>query len=167
SIMKGLLFVLLTLPTWSFAVSRVGGGKVRSLNSGFELNVQSPFMVATLEKESVRCLGPDAITVNNGTLISLNQYFEITEFNNEFENVNSLDKEQLIHRFQDSGWSEQSSSMSCALSMRYEQDGAVAYFITWGKGKGLAIKGTDTSDTVKMIENALKTLQVPTGCEWR
>ena len=128
------------------AVSRVGGGKIQSMKSGFELSVAPLFKTADVPQETVRCLGPIGM-IQQGFQVNMGiQYFEVAEFSNEFSDATNLSKQDLVARFSKSEWKEIYSS-ECPLTMKLKNEAVTAYFVTWGNGKGFVMKGTTTSLT--------------------
>ena len=148
------------------AVSRIGGGKIQSVRSGFEMNISGLFKIADIQNDSVRCLRPVSINQRGLTSSMGTQFFEISEFSNEFADATSLSAEKIVARFEKSGW-KKISSPSCQVVMKLHTNGAIAYLATWGSGKGFVMKGTPTAQTEQVMREALTSLTISGGCSWK
>lgn len=167
--MKSILTVTVALfftASFAGAVSRIGGGKIQSVSSGFEMNVNLLFSPADIQNDSVRCLGPISVIQRGANATMGTQYFEVSEFAREFPDATSANSQELITRFEKSGWKAQPSE-NCNTVLRLRTDGAVAYIVTWGSGKGFVMKGTPTAQTEQAMREALLSLKINGGCAWK
>jgi hypothetical protein len=165
-IQSSIFIIALMLASIGHAVSRVGGGKIQSLESGFEFSIDSAFKTSQVTEDSVQCLGPVGIIRQETTVSAGTQYFEVSEFRTEFPDATALTKKELIARFEKSNW-QAAQSQACELVLRSYSPGIVAYIVTWGSGKGFVIKGTDSADTQRAIQKAFETLKVTSECQWK
>ncbi|WP_142698815.1 hypothetical protein [Bdellovibrio sp. ZAP7] len=163
---RPILLAILLASTTSHAVSRVGGGKVRSLRSGFEASIESLFVTTQSSEQMVRCSGPIGPIRQTKSFSTGTQYFEISEFADEFTNATALSKKQLTDRFEKSQWQEVKKAQ-CDLTLKQRTSGVVAYIVTWGHGKGFVMKGTDSPDTNRAMDKVLATLKITSECSWK
>lgn len=166
--MKKLLLTLSFLCLWtdlSGAVSRVGGGKVSSQSSGFQMQVPPHFSnLKSIGNAAVRAEGPAVYKSGIGVT---SQFVDITEFQSEFPDLTDYRREQIQQRLSESRWQEVSSHQDCALIMKSTNSQIVAIIATWGKGKGFVLKGPRLSEVDRAMQEMLSTLTLePGSCAW-
>lgn len=167
--MKSLLLavgLLIAYPlSHSEAVSRVGGGKVKSQSSGFELELPAPFTYSEdIAGLRVKALGPVVFVANKGMI---SQYVEISEFHDDFAEVVNLSAQELNTRFTTNNWTALGNSRECVLILRNQSPSIAAYIVTWGSGKGLVLKGPRLPDVEKAMQSMLESLSITGGCAWK
>lgn len=164
---KTLIFITLLIAwtTLSRAVSRVGGGKISSLSSGFEMIVPQNFtnLFAT-RTESVRAEGPPVYVYGRGVTT---QFVDITEFQDDFSDFTNYSALEIRQRLEKSNWRLVSES-DCILIMKNNDPKIVAYIGTWGMGKGFVLKGLNLPDVDQAMIGMLGSLRITTGsCTWK
>lgn len=166
--MKKLIFSISLLCLWadpSGAVSRVGGGKVRSQSSGFEM--QTPQYFAQLKDigtQAVRAEGPAVYISGRGVT---NQFVDITEFRSDFPDLVSMNRAEIRQRLEASRWQELPASQGCVLVMKNANPQIAAVIATWGNGKGFVLKGRNLPDVNTAMQEMLTTLSIePGSCAW-
>ena len=167
--MKQLILSFSLLCLWaapSGAVSRVGGGKVRSQSSGFELQTSQQFaQIKNIGAEAVRIEGPPVYIAGRGVAA---QFVDITEFRSDFHDLADLNREELRQRLSNSLWQELSSPHECVLTMKNANPQIAAVIATWGDGKGFVLKGQRLPDVERAVQDMLSTLQIdPGACAWK
>ncbi|MEK2689820.1 hypothetical protein [Bdellovibrio sp. GT3] len=166
--MRKTLLAITLLIAWtslSRAVSRVGGGKISSLSSGFEMIVPQNFtnLFAT-RTESVRAEGPPVYVYGRGVTT---QFVDITEFQDEFADFTNYSALEIRERLEQSKWRLVSES-DCAIIMKNNDPKIVAYIGTWGAGKGFVLKGLNLPDVDQAMIGMLGSLRVtPGSCAWK
>lgn len=148
------------------AVSRVGGGKIRSNSSGFETAVPESFALIEVSTEnSLRASGPPVVTRESGIT---RQYVEIVEFNQEFPDAVNLSEQELQSRFSKSGWTATHIDERCALAISSSNGQVTARIVTWGSGRGVVLKGPDLPGVQDAMTELLTNLKLDTGaCAWK
>lgn len=161
--MKTLTFFSALLFTFcSWGVSRVGGGKVRSQFSGFELSVPDYFVLSDADSSKVRGSGGPLI-LRNGTVTQ--EFFEISEVRSIFPMITSMSLENTKSFFH--VWSVVSHK-GCVLIFKLNGQNAFSYLATWGNGKGLVISSLESERLEKDLSSAIKEMIVqPEACAWK
>jgi len=163
---RGTLFALFLC--WSIsghAVSRVGGGKIQSHTSGFELTVPAPFDDLQTYQQGIVARGPSTISPQLGMI---RQFIEISEFSGEFKDAVLLSKSELVDRMSKSKWLEVPASISCAVELRLGSGNVAASLVTWGQGRGFVIKGPRSPQVERTIQAILKSVKTIHGaCTWQ
>jgi hypothetical protein len=158
---------LALLSCWSIqciAVSRVGGGKIQSHFSGFELTITAPFDKLLDYQGGIVANGPNTFSPQLGIF---RQFIEVSEFSSEFPDAIHLDKKSLTDRLSKSNWVENPSSISCAVELRQNHASVIAYLVTWGEGKGFVIKGPRSPQVETAMRAILASLKIENGaCTW-
>lgn len=149
----------------SQAVSRVGGGKVRSASSGFELTLPFPFIqIGLLSADAVRAMGPMAYLAGKGLS---QQFIDVLEFENDFKDKGQYSREDLRRDFISNSWTEMNTS-NCVLHFMKENGSIIAHVVSWGSGRGYILRGPLTSDVSQAMNSALKSQQrVSAECLWK
>lgn len=166
--MKKLLLITAILTAWatlSGAVSRVGGGKISSQSSGFEMVAPQNFTtLAMIGADSVRAEGPPTFVLGRGVV---NQFVDITEFQDEFPDFANYSALEINQRLASSAWRLVSDS-NCVLIMKNNDPQVVAYIATWGAGKGFVLKGRNLPDVDQAMVDLLGSLKItPESCSWK
>jgi phosphoribosylformimino-5-aminoimidazole carboxamide ribonucleotide (ProFAR) isomerase len=160
--------IILTKTSVGNAVSRVGGGKVSSQQSDFEMTFNLSFQQLDQNGKSVKGIGSVVFASLGIGSQPITQFYELTEFADEFPDAVTLTKSELIERFSKSQWHEVPSPSACAVLLRTNNRGVIAYIMNSGEGKGFVLKGTNTPETELLMENAIKTLVISEGgCKWK
>lgn len=148
-----------------FAVSRVGGGKVRSNSSGFEVQIPKSYAKTIERAETVTALGPNVYVAGQGLMP---EYIEISEFSAEFPNLVNYSEEQLENRLTANSWEViPGANESCVAGLRFASNQVVVYALTWGSGKGVVLKAPRLGGTEEAMKEMLATLVLDTGsCAW-
>lgn len=147
------------------AVSRVGGGKVSSTVSGFELTVPSPFIqLGALSSDAVRAMGPAAY-INGTGLRKL--FIDILEFASDFSSLANASRDDLRREFLSAGWAEENTS-DCSVHFKKQGDSVVAHVVSWGSGKGYILRGLFIEDVATAMDEIVRSQQrVSTECVWK
>jgi hypothetical protein len=161
-----LICLLLIWTTEGFSVSRVGGGKVRSNSSGFELSTPRDFaQIRPLNDEALRVMGPVVATITTGFI---QQYVEVSEFRNEFADATQLSATDLKKRFTAQKWTDHKSHTGCVVLLKSSQNGVFAWIATWGQGKGVVLKGLALPDIDNAMTAMIQSLSLDEGaCAWK
>lgn len=149
------------------AVSRVGGGKVRSQSSGFEATLPNLFgQLTPLSSDSVRAMGPAVYIAGFGPST---QFVDISEFASEFPDGVLLSREDLRQRFLAAEWTEGSMTEACVLQLQNRSSNQVAAMIvTWGQGRGFVLKGPRLPEVEAAMQSILQSLKLDVaGCSWK
>lgn len=160
-----LCLIILISSSLSNAVSRVGGGKVSSTSSGFELSVPFPFVqIGLLSADAVRASGPMAYFAGQGLR---QQFIDVLEFETDFKDKSQLPRENLRQEFTSTGWVEMNTG-SCVAHFRKENGSVIAHVVSWGSGQGYILRGPFTADVSKAMETILKSQQrASSECVWK
>lgn len=163
--MKSLLILLiLTLPFSTFGVSRIGGGKVGSLASGFVMELPSPFLALDQFEDVVVANGPIGFSADR----IVPQYIQIREFDSLFGSLSGLDRSALRREFKNRGWTLQSDSNPCFEVFKFQNSSATGIAITWGQGKGVSLQGPALPSVAEAIGTARSNLTLkPGACSWK
>ncbi|WP_413586244.1 hypothetical protein [Bdellovibrio sp. HCB274] len=166
--MKNIILLILLTTTWaplSGAVSRVGGGKINSLSSGFEMDAPESFLnIKATGRDSVRAEGPPTYVMGRGVMT---QFIDIGEFRNEFPDFVDYSANDIQSRLERSAWSVVSNS-DCILIMKSNDPQITAYIATWGLGKGFVLKGRSLPDVDKAMTGFINSLVLtPGSCAWK
>jgi hypothetical protein len=147
------------------AVSRVGGGKVCSTISGFELSVPSPFVqLGSVSPDVVRASGPK--TYVNGQGIR-QQFIDIVEFETDFKDLSFKTRDELRQEFLSAGWTEMETS-SCVVHLAKENGSVIAHIVSWGSGQGYILRGPFTNEVSLAMDAILKSQRrASVDCSWK
>lgn len=160
------IFILFFIPG-AFAVSRVGGGKVKSNSSGFEMTVPNAYArIEPYGQDKVIARGPQFFSANRG-LVEL--FIRIAEFADEFPDAIPQTSSELALRFHLAGWSQHSTvNNSCVLMFSRRSSSLTSYILTWGSGKGFVLNGPGYEDVDQAMQSMIQTLQLdPGACAWK
>jgi hypothetical protein len=164
---KIILMGLITLGSLTgSAVSRVGGGKVASEFSQFMMGVEDgSWQIRTASSAGVTAVGPVAFTPDRGPV---QQFFDVTEFKDEFPDAVDLSVSDLQTRFAQSNWTMIPGPIPCAVGWQKENSSVMTYIFTWGGGRGFVMKGLNTYATKQVMSATLHTLTIePGACAWK
>lgn len=162
---KIILPLLMLVTSHGHAVSRVGGGKVSSAASGFELTVPSPFIqLGALSSDSVRAIGP-TFFINGQGLRKL--FIDILEFSTDFSSLANISRDDLRREFLTAGWTEENTH-GCSVHFKMEGASVVAHVVSWGSGKGYILHGLLLSDVAKTMDEIVGSQQrASEECQWK
>lgn len=157
---------VLLLALSASAVSRVGGGKVRSNSSGFEIQVPKSYGKTKEQADGVTALGPNVYVAGQGLVP---EYVNISEFYLEFPDLVTYSPEELETRLTANRWEViPAEAHSCIVSLRFASNQIVVYALTWGNGKGVVMKAPKVGATEDAIKEMLATLTLdPGSCAWK
>lgn len=160
-----LCLVILISSSLSNAVSRVGGGRIRSTASGFELTFPFPFVqLGLLSADAVRASGPMAYFAGQGLR---QQFIDVLEFETDFKDKSQLSRENLRQEFTTAGWVEMNTS-SCVAHFKKENGSVIAHVVSWGSGQGYVLRGPLTAEVSQAMDAILKSQQRATAeCLWK
>lgn len=164
---KYFLLGLLFLAQGTFAVSRVGGGKVQSQSSGFEMSVPLGYdRVESYGIDAVIAKGPQAYIRNQGVV---ELFVRIAEFEREFPDAKKMTAPELSQRFTLAGWQQVTEfNFPCVLIFTRNQGSLVSYIATWGAGKGFVLNGPAMDSVDISMREMLGTLKLEAGsCSWK
>ncbi len=158
-----LTFALLALH--AAAVSRVGGGKVRSNSSGFEIQIPNSYSRTAERAEAVTALGPNVYVAGQGLVP---EYVTISEFYAEFPNLVQYSAAQLEAHLTARNWElVPLDGDNCVSALRFASRQVIVYALTWGNGKGVVLKAPQVGQTENAIKQMLSTLALDNGsCAW-
>ena len=162
--------ILITLMSMAWAipglcVSRVGGGKIQSVPSGFEITIPNPFSNIKESSNGLRAVGPIALVPAQGLQ---RQFIEISEFAADFPDTVSLGRESLMKRLLQSKWIEFRSSHECVLALKSHENGVFALLLTWGDGKGFTLKGPLSTEVEEAATKVVSSLVLDSEvCSWK
>jgi hypothetical protein len=146
------------------AVSRIGGGKVSSVDSGFEIKVAQPFLGLDQLQDIIMANGP--IGFNNNQLVS--QFILIKEFSVQFEDLKNESRESIKDFFRKASWTSILSTNPCVEAFTYTNDSTTGTAMTWGDGKGIILQGPATPMVEQAIEETRQSAAlVPGACAWK
>ncbi|KYG62472.1 hypothetical protein AZI86_16705 [Bdellovibrio bacteriovorus] len=150
----------------SGAVSRVGGGKVRSQFSGFALTIPSEyFRVEASGENAVIARGPMFFGSATGRIEA---FIRISEFSTYFADAQDLTADQLEQRLSKSGWIRVHWQGTCEKVFKNESGGVLSYVVTWGAGRGFVINASKLEYSERSIAAMLASLEIePGSCAWK
>ncbi|MNL00397.1 hypothetical protein D3C87_1208300 [compost metagenome] len=160
-----LCLIILVSSSLSNAVSRVGGGRVSSTSSGFELSVPFPFVqIGLLSADAVRASGPMAYFAEQGMR---QQFIDVLEFESDFRDKSHHSRDDLRQEFISAGWVNLETS-SCVAHFKKENGSVIAHVVSWGSGQGYILRGPYTADVSQAMDAILKSQQrVSAECLWK
>lgn len=160
-----LILAIVTSASFGGAVSRVGGGKVSSTASGFELTVPSPFMqLISFGSDSIRAAGPMAYIVGQGIR---QQFIDIVEFETDFKDLSFKSRDEFRQEFLSAGWIEMNTS-SCVVHFAKENGSVIAHIVSWGSGQGYILRGPFTKEVSQSMDAILKSQRrASADCSWK
>ena len=163
------VFTFICSALWALhagAVSRVGGGKIRSNSSGFETEIPESFaLIESSTDNSLRASGRPVLTRENGLT---RQYVEIVEFDQEFPDAVGLSALELQSRFSKAGWTPVPANEHCALAISSSNNRVTARIVTWGSGRGFVLKGPALPDVQKVMAELISNMKLDNGaCAWK
>lgn len=156
--------IVLFISVCAFPVSRIGGGKVGSLSSNFEMEVAAPFTDLKQLSETVLANGPPGIGPNGFS----SQFIEIREFREYFSEIENSSKLETQTFFAARGWEQNQSIKTCVEAYAFENATATGAALTWGSGKGVILQGPATANVKIAIQQMIVTLKLlPGACAWK
>ncbi len=160
-----IITLLIAGTTLARAVSRVGGGKINSLSSEFEMVIPQAFMnLSATGSQSVRAEGPPVYVLGRGVT---QQFVDVTEFKDEFADFTNYSALEIRDTLEQSSWRVVSEN-GCALIMKNNDPRIVAYIGTWGAGKGFVLKGYNLPGVDQAMIDLLGSLKItPGSCAWK
>lgn len=155
----------LLIASQGLSVSRVGGGKVSSTSSGFDMEIPSLFFsIKPWGTEGIRADGPP-IMLGAGLT---SQFMDVLEFQNEFSQMVTLTPAELRTQFLSLGWVEQPSTIPCAIHFYGRSSNMTAHVLSWGNGRGVVLRGLATNQVTAGLTQALATLtRHSQECSWK
>jgi len=162
--MKSVILALVLMALSAFGVSRVGGGKVNSYASGFELEVPQEFL--NMEQY------PDVIVANGPMLISnstpMLQFIQIREFKNYYAAQATLSRAEMETYFTSRRLVKLTGVPDpCMDAYAFDNRGTTGLVVTWGDGKGVTLTGPSSPLVKSAVESILQSMTlVPGACAW-
>jgi hypothetical protein len=161
----GIFLILpLLVAAHAFGVSRIGGGKVSSQESGFALEMASPFLTLDQYGNSVLAQGPMAIAQGR----NISQYVQVSEFADFFKNLKSEARDGVRNFFAKNAWDPVPSPNACVEIYTYANTSATGTVLIWGADKGVVLQGPATPQVLDAIQKTANSLQLqPGACAWK
>lgn len=148
----------------SLGVSRVGGGKISSSESLFELQMAAPFLGLEEYKDAVIAIGPKGFSSTQ--LIS--QFIQVREYSSRFHNLAKGDRQDTKNFFTGQQWDVFTKVPDCIEAYSYTNDTATSITMTWGQGKGVILEGPATPTVRQAMETTVQSLTLlPGACSWK
>lgn len=164
--MKFVVIPLILFSLLSHAVSRVGGGKIQSQLSDFEMELPAEYQVLQqVGVEQVMARGPIMYSANGG-YIDLKIF--ISEFVHYFKNIQHLNPEDLTKWMAQANWQEFATADHCVRGFKQTNNTLASYVFTWGSGKGFVLNMANVSVSDTTVQQMLSTLRLaPGACSWK
>lgn len=162
----GLLALICLFAGSVHAVSRVGGGKVRSQSSGFEMLLPAEyFRVENLGTTAVLARGPIFF---HGRMGRIEAFIRISEFMNDFSDARELSRNELEQRLQAAEWTHFQMPDACIAGFKNVNGPLISYIFTWGGGKGFVVNTSNLKNSDDSVQLMLQSLQLdPGSCAWK
>lgn len=163
-----LLFALIVAVCWpvqSTAVSRVGGGKVSSIGSGFEADIPTLFQQShVIDDNSVRLIGPP---LPESKRLGMRPLIELYEFSEHYPELANLSREEVYDYFTQRQWQDRQHNNECVLWMQGQTPTSHFAIVTWGQGKGMLVMGTAGHNVRNAMLKLLESVRLQEGaCAW-
>jgi hypothetical protein len=161
-----IIFTSLLIAATSLGVSRIGGGKVSSMSSQFEMTVSESFFDIQQIGSVVMANGPFGM-FSGGQMAQ--QFLQIREFSDLFSSAANLNRQETEAYFTSRGWQHEALlSNSCIDIYSYKNNSTAGFVATWGAGKGLHVVGPLTDLVMFALEDSWKTIALqPGACSWK
>lgn len=162
---KLILATLLLFAVNSIGVSRIGGGKISSQSSLFQMEVPQSF--GPLEQNGTVILAIGPIAFQAGQVIR--QFLQIREFTDYYKSLEKLDRGSVQEYFLRTGWDiVPFASNDCVDVYGYANSNSRVFAATWGEGKGVTVVGPNTGLVQITQEQILQSLNLePGACSWK
>ena len=163
---KIILFGTILFTLGGHGVSRVGGGKIQSVDSEFEAELP-PSYAQIIQSDAKRIIakGPSMFAGSRG-LIDLNLY--ISEFSEFFSELKDLGPQEFKDAMGINGWSEFGTFDACIVGLKQTNADLASYLFTWGAGKGFVINTPNVQPSDSTVHFILKSLRLmPGACSWK
>jgi len=160
-----IILTSLLIAVTSLGVSRIGGGKISSASSQFEMTVSEFFFDIQQISSMVVANGP--FSMFGGQMGQ--QFLQIREFSDLFSSAANLNRQETEAYFTSRGWQREAQhSNSCIDIYSYKNNSTAGFVATWGAGKGLNVVGPLTDLVVFALEDSWKTITLqPGACSWK
>lgn len=157
---------LIFLTSLAFGVSRVGGGTVADVVSGFSAQVPAQFAsIQKINSDSVRLLGaPQFLEIGQATGP---QALELHPLKNDFPELGILTRGELAQNRMTQGWQHLKSTNSC-IDIYFKSSITAETFITsWGKGSGVVVVISRAPQNSQIVLNFINSFKLdPGACKW-
>jgi hypothetical protein len=162
---KLLVATLLLFAVNSIGVSRIGGGKISSQTSLFEMEVPQSFGQIEQNGNVVIAMGPLAVQPGQ----AVRQFLQIREFTDYYLSIAKLDRASVQAHFVASGWDiVPFASDDCVDVYAFSNTNTRGFAATWGEGKGVTVVGPNTGLVQVTQEQVLQSLKLDAGaCSWK
>lgn len=149
----------------SLGVSRVGGGKVSSLSSQFEMVVPEPFSNLEQIDQMVIANGP----LMGGHGIPTPLFLHIREFSDYYSDLRTLSRVELESYFLTRGFKKENLNTDpCLEIFSFENTTTTGAVATWGNGQGVTLTGANAEIVALTLRSALQSLVLnPGACAWK
>jgi hypothetical protein len=164
--MKRLLLLGISLcALTSWGVSRIGGGKISSLESKFDMNMPAPF--ADLQQSGNIVIANGPVIVRNGPLEQ--QFIQIREFKDYYASLASTNRADIEVYFKTRHFQRLNLNPDpCIDAYEFSNESTAGIVATWGDGKGLTMTGPRSDLVITASRQALASLQLqPGACAWK
>lgn len=164
--MKNLLLLsfLTFFAATSLGVSRVGGGKISSSESLFELQMAAPFLGIEDYKDTVIAMGPKGFSATQ----FISQFIQVREYASRFNKLVTDSRRDTKSFFLSQNWDAFVTTQDCIDAYSYTNSTATSIALTWGQGKGVILEGPATPMVRDAIEKTVQSLTLlPGACSWK
>lgn len=162
---KIIVATLLLFAVNSIGVSRIGGGKISSQTSLFQMEVPQSF--GQLEQNGGVIIAVGPIAFQSGQAIR--QFLQIREFSDYYLSLAPLDRGSVQAHFVSTGWDiVPFAADPCVDVYAFSNANTRGFAATWGDGKGVTVVGPNTGLVQVTQEQVLQSLHLDAGaCSWK
>lgn len=158
------IFILLLSTVHSWGVSRVGGGKISSTHSLFEMEIPAQFSDIEQGQDFVLANGPRSFGSRQRVL----QFIQVREFTSSFDTPEATDRGTIKKFFEDRQWDPYPVTESCVEAFAYTTATTTGLALSWGQGKGIILEGPLTPLVQQAMDEAIQSLKLlPGACSWK
>lgn len=161
---KLLLSLLLGIASSSPAATRIGGGKIYSDTSmaSFDIDDSFPFRTETQEQGAIL----NSFTGASGRLNR--ETIWVDEILLDHPNIGSLTQDQVRDLFENTyDYTAIFHSDACVVGFYKYSQNTHTFVLTWGKGRGFKLVGTEADFTRRAILRMVRTVKLePGACSW-
>lgn len=148
------------------AISRSGGGRLKSTELGFETVAPETFVRSNpVANAGLRLWSNEYMP--GGPVFSADSYLEVRDYKSEFSELEKLDRTDTASGFAKQSWIKGPQPDPCVD--RYQRDSATvtAVALVWGSGRGIVILGGTSVAAKDAIDEIANGLVLTSGsCGW-
>lgn len=148
------------------AISRSGGGKLESVDLGFEAKAPTVYTRPNSMTDAGLRLWSDTL-FGFSFEISAESFIELRNLQTEFPQLAQSDRVETGTAFSKIAWVRSAHSEACIDVYRRESKTVTATILVWGPGRGVVILGGVSVTAKTAIDEIVQTLRLsPGSCGW-